>query len=689
MEKAVLIAEKPSLMRKLQNVYNKHKNEFNVEIDFLSQAGHVVGLKQPKEIDAEKYGKWKLSNFPEQYPFEYKVSPGKYDLVQNIKNAVKKGNYDYVIHAGDPDGEGELLVRLALEFVGNKLPVKRFWINAETEGEILGALKNLQDDANYDHIYEAALVRQHADYQFGMNCTGVITCKNGDLCKIGRVKAPIISIIAKRELEIRDYVETITYKPAFRYQNCEFVRNEVFNTSEEALKGVPKTEYATISEYKAEKKAQKAPKLFKLSTLQTEAHKQLGFSAAKTLSVLQSLYETGSVSYPRTACEYISSAVDIGYIAKRILKEIEVDTKLLVREPSDVTKDKLYCNNAAIASEGHTAIVPTGKGLSNGASKDEIALYEVICKRFLAMFGPAKETMHIKAVGIPSGSEDEYIYSESYDINPGYELILNEKYKMKKGSGVEFKKGETLHPIEFFAKECVSQKPSRYNDGSIITALEKPEKYEGDEGKVSYNIGTPATRATIIEECVKNGYFTKQKGVFYATDKAIALYEAYKDVPLFMPIESGKWEEMFENIRTGKVDYKEVENTLLKKMEESVDILKKIDVNAFEKEGKSSKSIGSCPNCSTPVTKGPYGLYCPGKCGMSFGKVFGKTMTDSQWSKVLKGERVLLKDLKSQSGKTYNAYVKPIGCGSYSYKKQDGTEVTGLQMKFELDGFEK
>ena len=689
--KAVLIAEKPSLMREIQSVYKKYKSDIGIDIDFLSQAGHVVGLKLPKEIDAEKYGKWRLANFPEQYPFEYKISPGKYDLVKKIKDSVQKGGYDYVIHAGDPDGEGELLVRLALEYVGNKLPVKRFWTNDLTEGAILGALKNLQNDSNYDPIYEAALVRQHADYQFGMNCTGVITCKNGELCKIGRVKAPIISILAKREIEIRDYVETVTYKPAFRYQNCEFVRNEVFNTAEEALKGVPKTEYATISEYKAEKKAQKAPKLFKLSTLQTEAHKQLGFSAAKTLSVLQNLYENKSVSYPRTSCEYIASAVDIGYIAKKVLREVEVDTKLLVREPKDVTKDKLYCNDKAIASEGHTAIIPTGSGLYKGASKDETDLYELICKRFLAMFGPEKETMHIKAVGIPSGSKDEYIYTESYDINPGYELILNEKYKMKKGSGVEFKKGETLHPIEFFAKECVSQKPSRYNDGSLIAALEKPEKYEGDDGKIAYTIGTPATRASIIEECQKNGYFIKQKGSFVATDKAIALYESYKDIPLFMPVESGKWEEMFENIRTGKVPYQEVEDLLYKKMEESVELLKNTEVHTFENNSKDGKSasVGNCPNCQSSIAKGPYGIYCSGKCGMSFGKVFGKAMTDAQWKKALKGERILLKDLKSQTGKTYNAYVKPVGCANYSYKKQDGTEVSGLQMKFELDGFEK
>lgn len=695
-KKAYLIAEKPSLEREIAAVYRKHKDEFDFEITFDHQAGHILGLKLPKEVDAEKYGGgWKLSSYPEVYPYEYKISSDKKKMYAGIKDQVKKGGYDFIINAGDPDQEGQLLIDETLIHIGNKLPVKRFWSNDLTEGAILGALKNLQNNDDYIHLYEAALARQHADYQFGMNCTGALTCKVGDLCKIGRVKAPIISILAKRELEIMNYVEKKTYKPAFRYKDCEFVKDEVFDTPEGALANVPKTEYADITDATYKVNKSKAPKLFKLSTLQTEAHSKLGWNGQKTLDVLQSLYEMKATSYPRTGCEYISSQVNIGGIAKRILSEVDVDVKLLVREPSDVAKDKTYANDKAIASEGHTAVIPTGNGLSKSANEDQRKLYDIICKRFLAMFGPEKETMSVKVVGVPSGTKDNYVFTENYDIKPGYELILNKGYKMKQGCGIEFKKGMNINPIEFFPKEIVSQKPSRYNDGSLIKALETPEKYEGEDGKVAYKIGTPATRATIIEECQKNGYFTKTKGSFVATDKAIALYQTFGNVvPMFMPVESGKWEETLDKLRNGEYSFEDVEAMFVKKMEESVDLIKNSEVITYEKKdnGKSGSHSDincSCPSCKSAVKDGKFGLYCTGKCGITFGKVFGKELTKTEWKKVMGGERILLKGLVSQKGTTYNAYVKPVGVEDYSFRKKDGEMFEGKRVKFEMDGFEK
>lgn len=699
MAKALLIAEKPSLMRTIREVYNKHKNEFNDSIDFMAQAGHLLTLKMPSEVSAE-YKTWDISKFPIEYPLEYKVGDGKTKLLNEIKSAIKNGGYDYIIHAGDPDQEGEILVREVLEWAKCKLPVKRFWTNDLVEGAVLGALKNLSDDKNYDSLYQAALVRQHADYQFGMNTTGTITCKAGrDLCKSGRVKDAILAIVAARELEIINYVEKKTYKPAFSYKNTQFVKDEVFQTPEEALKNVPNTKVATIKSAKYENKSEKAPKLFKLSTLQTAAHSAFGFSGKKTLSVLQNLYENKSVSYPRSDCEYISSAVDIGGIAKRVLRESSVDAHLLVREPSDVAKDKTYANDKAIASEGHTAIIPTGSGLYKGAGEDEAKLYGLICRRFLAMFGPAKEFVSAKVVANPSGTKDDYVFTEVYDTKPGYELILNPSYKMREGCGITFKESENITPIEFFAKEIVSQKPSRYNDGSLIKALDSPEKYEGEDGKkVTYKIGTPATRANIIDECVANGYFVKEKGSFKATDKALAIYEAFKDVPLFMPTESGKWEEMLEAVRQGESDYGHTYGVLMQKMKESVAMLMDRDIREYDKPDGSGKGGGKgkkgatshsvscqCPACKGEVKSGQYGLYCTNKCGMMFGKVYGKDISDKDWIKLINGEKVLIKGFTSKKGTTYDAYLQEKGIKDFSYvNKKTGETVNGKSLDFEM-----
>lgn len=685
MAKALLIAEKPSLMRAILDVYSRHKNEFPFDVTFMAQAGHLIGLKLPSEIDS-KYGKWSLSAYPEIYPYVYRINDKKDELVRNIKKEVKSGEYDFVIHAGDPDQEGELLVRETLDYIGSKLPVKRFWSNDLSEGAILGALKNLQDDANYDHIYEAALARQHSDYQFGMNCTGALTCKTGELCKIGRVKAGIVAVIAQRELEIQNYVEKKTYKPAFLYKDCEFVFDKVFENPEMALEVVPKTEYADIISAKYDEKQHKAPALFKLATLQTEAHKVFGWDPKKTLAVAQDLYEAKATSYPRTTCEYISSQVNIGNIAKKVLAEIAIPTDMLVREPSDVIKDKTYANDKAIASEGHTAIIPTGQGLPAKSTDDEKKLYELICKRFLAIFGRPKVVMNVNVVANPSGVKDNYVFTESYDIDPGFELILNNNYKIKDGCGIEFKQGMNLHPIEFFAKEIVSKKPSRYNGGSLIKYLDKLT-YETENGKIEYSIGTPATRASIIDECQSNGYFSVEKGSYVASEKALAIYEAFKEVPLFNPIESGKWESLFDEIRKGKQDYKDIEESLIDKMKTSVEMIKDGSIAKFSSKTagkKGSSTVGECPNCKAIIKTGQYGVYCSGKCGMTFGKVRGKELTSTQWQDILKGKTVHLKGLVSQKNTKYNAAITPKDLVDYSYIKKDGTKVNGKEYEFDI-----
>ena len=682
--KAILIAEKQSLMREIQSVYNKHKTEIGIEIDFLAQAGHLVGLKLPKEVNAEKYGKWDLKFLPEVYPYEYHILHGKTDLVNKIKTAVKSGGYDYVIHAGDPDGEGELLVRLVLSYVGNKLPVKRFWSNDLTENAILGALKNLRDDSELDTVYEAALVRQHADYQFGMNVTSAVTLKMGDLCKLGRVKAPIIAMIVEREKAIRDFVEKITYKPAFDYSGCEFVSDKVFDEEKDALAFNPIADNATVSEAKTKRNSKKAPKLFKLSTLQTEAHKSLKMNGAETLETLQLLYEKKATSYPRTDCEYISSAVDIGGIAKNVLREVSIDTKLLVRDPKDVLADKTYANDKAIATEGHTAVIPTGNGLPASASKKEKDLYELICRRFLAMFAGEKVTESIKVSAVPAGSDKVYVYSESIDIDPGFEYVLNPEYKMKTGKGVSFANGMKLSPIKFYAKEVVSKPPARYNEGSLIEALDKPEAFEGEDGKVKFKIGTPATRANIIQECQENGYFTVKSGAYYATSKAESVVDTFTGIALFNPVESGRWEDIFNHIKTGAIPADEAENELIGAMKDTVEKMKAVNAQKIAPAG--AESIGKCPKCGSAISKGKFGPYCTGKCGMSIGKYMGKTLTDTQIKNLLDGKKVLVKGLTSKkTGKTYDVFIKANGVESFSYTKADGNTTSGYQWTFETE----
>ena len=681
--KALLIAEKPSLMREIQAAYRENKREINLDIDFMAQAGHLVGLKMPDEIDKEKYGKWSLDNLPIDVPYVYKVIPGKNDLVSKIRTAVKSGEYDFVIHAGDPDGEGELLVRLVLAYVGNKLPVKRFWSNDLTHDAIAQALQNLKNDSEYDNIYNAALVRQHIDYQFGMNITVAATVKMGDLYRLGRVKAPIIKMIVDREIEIENFKESSTFKRAFLYDGCEFVNEEAFKTKEECKAATPITDNALVDEVKDEIKNQKAPKLFKLSTLQTEAHKVLGMSGAQTLSTLQLLYEAKLVSYPRTDCEYIASGVDINGIKNSIADVVGVDRTFFKRSAATVKNDSMYVNDAAIATEGHTAIIPTGLSPSrlDGRMKD---LYNLIARRFLAMFGEYKQVRNISVTTYPDGNKDygKYVWKDALDVNPGWEMILDPNFQARRGSGKVYRKGEVLKPIEFKEKEVVSKPPARYNDGSLIAALDKPEAFKDDEGKVVYKIGTPATRASIIEDCIKTGYFLKEKGVFHPTIKARKIVDAIGNIDLFQVTNSGRLESMLEQIRHGKADAKIVEDKLMKECVGATEDIKGRDT--IKMRG-SDRPIGQCPCCQGDVISGKFGAYCKEKCGMIVSKAMGKSLSDVQVQSLLAGKKTLVKGLKSKDGKLYDAYLTPDGISDFSYKNKAGELVTGKSFKFKVD----
>lgn len=677
---ALLIAEKPSLMREIQGVYNRHKNELDFSIDFMAQAGHLLGLKSPKEVNTSKYSKWSLETLPEIFPYEYKINDGKNKLVSDIKNAVKTGKYDFIIHAGDPDQEGQLLIEETLDYIKNTLPVKRFWSNDLTEGAILNALKHLKDNSEYEALNNAAILRQHADYQFGMNCTQGISVKYGELCQIGRVKAPIIRMIVDRELAIENYVEKITYKPAFQYLAYEFVNDSVFEKQEDALKFNPITDTAIVKKVEVKQKKQKAPKLFKLSTLQVAAHKVLHLSGQETLQLLQNLYETKAVSYPRSDCEYISSAVDVDTIKNHVLSEISINTSLLVRTANDIQNDKTYCNDKAIATEGHTAIIPTGIGCRSTNSKEK-ALYELICRQFLAIFAKEKISQTTKVIALPLNFDKTYENSETIDLEPGYEMILNPEYKLRtKAADIIFEENMKLQPIRFKAKECKTTPPSRYNDGSLIKALDHPDGYEDEEnGKIQYTIGTPATRANIIEQCQNNGYFEKKKGSFYATDKGKNIVAAFKNISLFNITESAKWEVLLQSVRNG-ANLNQTEKELLHQMENAVNEIK----NTFVAKNNSNSNqnvLGKCPKCGSDVITGKFGSYCSGKCGMTLGKAYGKDLSEKQIKDLLDNKKILVKGLTSKSGSKYDAYLIPTGISSYDY---NGTTKYSYSFKMEF-----
>lgn len=642
--KALLIAEKPSLMRDIRSAYEKHKGAVGFAIDFLALHGHVLVLKEPRELN-EKYKKWNLEDYPVTFDYVHAVRKDSIPIVRAVRDALK-GNYDFIIHAGDPDQEGQLLVDELLLYLGNNKPVKRFWTNDTTEQGILDELLDLKPNEQYQGFYRSALMRAHLDYQFGMNLTVVGTVKYAPfkvVYKLGRVKAAILSIVTEREKQIRNFRPKTTYKKAFLYHGDEFVSNEEHEAKEFQI-----PDSAVIKAVSYTEKAIKAPKLFKLSSLQDECYKQFGWNGKRTLMELQQLYEAHMVSYPRTDCEYLSTNTDL--------------VRILGRDYPKTDKD--YFNDKAIATEGHTAIIPTGVHAS--LAGDSKKLYELIDRRFRAIFAPVKRTKTVKVTASAEG--EEYKWSHTWNLQDGYETVLCLEYQPPILYDERYIKDMELKPIQGFAKECTTKPPARFNDGSIIKTLDFKDEIDGKG--IEFSIGTSATRADIVEDCIHTGYFERRKGVLHPTEMAFSVMEAMGSLPVFNYKLTAEWERNFRVLQQGEDGVPE---------EHYLNILHgMINHIKADTRGRSQFSGGGiketklvCPKCGKPLvakttsTKKKiftHAIY-PNDCGFTFWREFmGCTFTEKEAAALMDGKSIS-KQLVSKKGASWTQELKWDGSG--------------------------
>lgn len=674
--KALLIAEKPSLMRDIRDAYQSHRREIGYEIDFVAQQGHLLGLKMPEEVNPV-YKRWDLAALPMEVPHRYKVLTGRGQAanVKQIKDAIASGNYDFVIHAGDPDQEGEILVRETLNYAHNTLPVKRFWSNDTTQEALFRGLLSLQDDAEKDDLAKAGFLRQSLDYDYGMNLTRAMTLKSSALIRMGRVKAAVLKIVCDREEEIESFVPSSTYERAFTYNGMQFVDDsEQFETQAAVTAGmehIPTT--AEVVSCQTKQKVTKAPKLYKLSTLQSDACK-IGFTAASTLATLQSLYEKQMVSYPRTGCEYISSHVDVENIYHAVapmLGTVYSEHGLSPRPFSEVTSDRTYCNDRAIASEGHTGIIPTGQ-MRQDLSEYEKRIYGLIVRRFVAICMPPKRS---EITSIIAKDENGYRYEHraTNDIDPSFEYVLNPKYN-RKSFDFHPQAHDILQPVTFEPKEIAKKCPSRYTDGTLITYMENPKGYEDADGrKIKYTIGADSSRSNILEECIACGYFIRNGKSLTPTPFARAIIDQYGDLELFHVDTSAQWEGVLEDVRQGEADASAVYTQMITSLHETVSDIKVRELASLEglapsrgKKGQGKKSysgtktsLGNCPCCANgKVMENPKAYGCSNwnadpKCGFTIWKnSFGTTITKTDVKKLLSGNAIT-KKCKSKAGKEY------------------------------------
>ncbi len=563
-----VLAEKPSVARDIARVLGANtpgKGCLKGSGYVVTWAvGHLVTQVNPEEIDA-RWKTWRqdtLPMLPENIPL--KVIAQSRDQFQCVKTILNAPQVDSVICATDAGREGELIFRRIYQMVGCKKPFRRLWISSMTEEAIAEGFANLRDGADYDGLYASALCRSDADWLVGMNGSRAFTLRYDSLLSVGRVQTPTLSILVKRALEIRNFVPENYWEVQADFGGYRGTwidkdgktRIPDEKTAKEIVSAVTGRE-GEVLEVSTERKRVPPPLLYDLTTLQREANARYGFTAQKTLNLAQALYEKHKLlTYPRTDSRYLSH--DMRPKVQGILKGMPEPLRALVLSPDKaVDPGKRVYDDAKLTD--HHAIIPTGRR-PGALTADEQKLYEMVARQLIAAFYPDMEYDAMSAVtGV---GEHKFLSRGRAVIAQGWQAA-NPPLRSKPKKGEEeqalpqLQKGQRV-PVK--SAKAVAKKttpPSPYTENTLLAAMENAGKFvENEELRRQMKergLGTPATRAAIIERLIAVDYVRREKKALLPTDKGIRLI-AVAPEQLSSPETTGRWEKGLSDIAAGKMD---------------------------------------------------------------------------------------------------------------------------------------
>lgn len=682
----VCIAEKPSVAKDIAKILGAKDrkdgyfegNGYQVTWTF----GHLCTLKEPHDYNL-LWKEWHLEDLP-IIPAHFGIKLIDNKGVQKQFNIIKKliSQCEEVVNCGDAGQEGELIQRWVLLKAQCKVPVKRLWISSLTEQALKEGFHNLKDATFYDNLYAAGSARAIGDWLLGINATRVFTKKfavNKTLLSIGRVQTPTLAMIVSRQKEIDSFVVEEYWELKTLYKNTEFNADiSRLKTEEKAKNGLiylEKFPFEIIASEKKEGK-EKNPRLFDLTSLQVEANKKYGFSADHTLKLAQNLYENKFITYPRVDTTYLSDDLypKIPGILKS-MKYYEKYTQPLLN--TAINKTKNVFDNEKITD--HHAIIPT-EILPQHLSTDEKRIYDLIAKRFIAVFYPeciVSNTLVTAKVGeIPFKATGKQI------LDYGWKTIYLQEINNEKTSEEfimpDFQPGET-GSHEPFIHQGKTTPPKYYTEASLLRAMETAGKQVEDEDMrealKDNGIGRPSTRANIIETLFRRKYILKKRKNIIATQTGLDLINTIENDLLKSPELTGEWEHKLRLIEKGNYELEvfkkelinmvtqltnEVKNSNYKRIsiQETVTYSKNKKVSTTKKETVKIENL-LCPKCKNQMLlkgKQAYGCNDFNNCNFRVPFTFcNKKLTLKQISDlVTKGKTSKIKGFKITNENPYS-----------------------------------
>ncbi|MDO8305587.1 DNA topoisomerase III [Herminiimonas sp.] len=698
MTKTLIIAEKPSVANDIAKTlggFTKHDEYFESDEYVLSSAvGHLLEIAVPEEFDVKR-GKWSFAHLP-MIPPHFAVNPiAKTESRLKVLNKlIKRKDVTSLINACDAGREGELIFRLIAQYTKAKQPIKRLWLQSMTPGAIREAFKHLRSDEEMMPLADAARCRSEADWLIGINGTRAMTAFNSKeggfyLTTVGRVQTPTLSIVVEREEKIKKFVsrdfwevraEFICAAGIYqgRWLDTKFKKDEVDPerraerlwskaAAESIVAACRGGKQGNVTE-ESKPTTSMAPALFDLTSLQREANARFGFSAKNTLGLAQALYERHKVlTYPRTDSrhlpeDYLPTVLEtLGVVAEnnnyhQFAKQI-LDNKW-------VKPNKRIFDNTKISD--HFAIIPTTQAPKN-LSEPEQKLYDLVTRRFMSIFFPAAEfqvtTRYTEVSGHQFKTEGKVLTNPGWLAVYGKEVI-DEKDPENSGTLVPVAKGEKVKTESVVANGLVTKPPARYSEATLLSAMEGAGKLIDDEGlreaMSGKGLGTPATRAAIIEGLLNEKYLLREGREMIPTAKAFQLMTLLRGLgvnELTAPELTGGWEYKLSEMERGKISREEFMREIAQMTQVIVKRAKEYDNDTIPGDYATLKT--PCPNCGS-VVKENYRRFACTKCEFSMSKTPGSRQFEVAEVEELLTNRTIgpLQGFRSKMGRPFAAVLK-------------------------------
>ena len=670
----LIIAEKPSVAKSIASALGaSSRADGYYEGNSLIVSwcvGHLVSPMDAAGYD-ERLKKWRYDDLPIlPEPFRYVLIPGKEDAYQNLCSLMNRADVDSIVNACDAGREGELIFRLVYDMTGCSKPVERLWISSMEDSAIREGFRDLRPGSDYDALYHSAMCRQKADWLVGINATRLFSVLYHRTLNVGRVQTPTLAMLVERDGKISMFKKEKFHHVKLDLNGVEVLSERFRDLSQAQSALVSCSESPVVcTAVTKEQKKENPPKLYDLTTLQREANRIFGYTAKQTLDYAQSLYEKKLLTYPRTDSRYLTSDM---------AESASVIVHLAAKVPPFDGISNFFPDVSSLVSDkdvtDHHAIIPTME-----LEKAEIKLLPVgernllllVCCKLLCAVAEAHiyetVTATVECGGYSFTAKGKHIVSEGWrEIHHIFRSSLNEKPDDEDTAGAfpDFTEGQTFQNVTVTICERFTSPPKPYTEDTLLSAMETAGKEDMPEDAERKGLGTPATRAAIIEKLVAAGFVERKGKSLIPTQDGINLITVLPE-PLTSPVLTAEWEQHLTAIAKGEAQPDVFTDGICDMVRDLVSTYSGISAEGQKLFAPEKEMIGSCPRCGKPVYEGKSNFACSDRsCSFvlwkqdRFWASHKKELTKKMAADLLKKGRTSVKGMWSEKkGTTYDATV--------------------------------